>query len=618
MERKESIVLEFEADEGAAIESIQSLTKANKELREERNKLNISTEQGKKRAQEINAVIDQNTSKIKSNVSALEQQKINIGNYASALDNVIPGFASLNQGIQGGVESVKKFTTATKGWMMLGFGVILAALVTVFTLIKTAISQNNVLFDKFEDITNAVGVVVQVVVGRIGKLGEALVALASGNFNEAINLTSQAFGGLADEIENATRQQQLFLDLSRELEDSQRALRIEVAKQENEIKRLVVAAKNRNLTFDEQEDLLRRALRLEEELVSKRQENAQKDLVITARTLRANAEFQQQENENFEQYINRLITGGKLRDDEVDKLIDKIEAVEQARGSSLAFQEKLENSLAAIQEKRAAALEKQNAALAEQADLERANRRAQNQIENTTEDPLIGAFETRAKIITDIDKRMNEDLIKVNKATQDTITKNAKKNTELRVLAEQNAAADVGQILGTVGSLFEEKSIENKVLSTAQAIINTYLAATAALASGSEINPIYGIISAAAAIATGLASVAKINGVQFAEGGWTGPGGKYDAVGIVHADEYVTPKRVKNMPEAQPHLAALERMRLRGYADGGLVTSSVSAPINQQLEMMNIVKNLPAPVVGVKEVTKMQKRVRVKEAISKR
>ena len=116
----------------------------------------------------------------------------------------------------------------------------------------------------------------------------------------------------------------------------------------------------------------------------------------------------------------------------------------------------------------------------------------------------------------------------------------------------------------------------------------------------------------------GLHQCARINGVQFAEGGWTGPGGKWDAVGIVHADEYVTPKRVRHMPQAQPHLAALERMRLKGYADGGLVTNSISGPINQQLEMVNVIKNMPAPVVSVKEITTKTNRVRVKESISKR
>ncbi|MGV7904050.1 hypothetical protein PJN93_30015, partial [Mycobacterium kansasii] len=32
---------------------------------------------------------------------------------------------------------------------------------------------------------------------------------------------------------------------------------------------------------------------------------------------------------------------------------------------------------------------------------------------------------------------------------------------------------------------------------------------------------------------------------EFAQGGWTGPGGKYDIAGIVHADEFVLSKRAR-------------------------------------------------------------------------
>lgn len=618
MAKKETIILEFDVDVDDSIESIESLTKANKALREERNKLNLSTDQGKKRAQEINAVIDQNTAKIKTNVSAIEQQKINIGNYRSALDGVHPALGKVGQGLEAGASGFKAMTLQALQFIATPIGAILAALVAVFALLKAALSQNDALMDKFENVTKAVSVVLEVVVNRVAKLGEALIALAQGNFSEALNKTSEAFSGLADEIANAVTQQQLFLDASRDLADSQRNLRIEAARQENVIRQLVVAAKNRNLTFDEQEEKLRQALKLEQELVRQREDLARRDLVITARQLRVSKEFQQQANETFDQYIERLLNSSALGDEELDKIVDKVEALEQARGSSLAFQEKVENSLATIQEKRAEALEKQNEALAEQQALQRAIDRQNQNVDASTDDPLIDAFETRANVITNIEDRLQADLKKRRDAAALEEIQRAKASAALLEQKEREKLGIIQNTIGQAASLFEEDSEAYKGLATAQALINTYLAATAALASGSKINPVFGIISAAVAVANGLASVAKINGIEFAEGGWTGPGGKWDPVGIVHADEYVTPKRVKNLPQAQPHIAALESMRLRGYADGGLVTNSISQPVNDQFALANVIKNLPPAELSVKEVTKVQKRIRVKESISKR
>lgn len=71
----------------------------------------------------------------------------------------------------------------------------------------------------------------------------------------------------------------------------------------------------------------------------------------------------------------------------------------------------------------------------------------------------------------------------------------------------------------------------------------------------------------------------------FATGGWTGPGGKYTPVGVVHADEHVQPKEVVSEPGALSFLEQVRRNGFRntmatlaarmrnGYADGGLVTS---------------------------------------------
>lgn len=617
-DKQESVVLEFSVDEQDAVESINSLTKANKELRQERNALNLQSEAGKKRAQEINALLDQNTNKIKTNVSALEKQKINIGNYKSALDGVHPALGKVADGLDKGASGFLAMAKSALAFIATPIGAILAGLVAVFTLLKTAISSNNEIFDKFENVTNAIGVVIDVLVNRVGKLGEALIALASGNFTEAVNLTGQAFSGLADEIGNALTQGQLYLDLTRELEDSQRALRIETARTENEIKRLVVASKNRSLTLNEQEDLLRKALALEEQLVDKRAENAQKDLVLTAKRLALEKSLSQTAEETFDQFVNRLVTGGKLTDEAVDEIVGKIEALEQARGSSLAFQEKLENNLATIQEKRAEALKKQNEALAEQAALEAANRRAQNIADTSVDDPLVGAFQTRATLIEDINDRMNKDLAKRNEEFREEEAKRNEMGAKLQVQNEIKKVQIIGSLAGGLSQLMREDSEEQKALTSLQALVNTYAAANAAFKSGAEINFAFGVIAAAAATAAGLANVARINDIQFAEGGFTGSGGKYEPAGIVHRGEYVTPQHVMRNPAAQPHLAALEHMRLRGYADGGLVVDSLTASTNQQLALSNIIKNIPPGQVSVVEYERVKRRVEVKEQLSKR
>jgi len=64
----------------------------------------------------------------------------------------------------------------------------------------------------------------------------------------------------------------------------------------------------------------------------------------------------------------------------------------------------------------------------------------------------------------------------------------------------------------------------------------------------------------------------------FASGGWTGPGGKYDPAGVVHADEYVVNKASRRRVERErpgllDHLNQYGTMA--GYADGGRVRRPV-------------------------------------------
>lgn len=80
----------------------------------------------------------------------------------------------------------------------------------------------------------------------------------------------------------------------------------------------------------------------------------------------------------------------------------------------------------------------------------------------------------------------------------------------------------------------------------------------------------------------------------FDEGGYTGPGGKYEPAGIVHGGEVVIRKEVVDQPGMKEYLTRLNK---RGYADGGYVglsSGSSSAPaapgqivINQSFQVQN-------------------------------
>lgn len=189
---------------------------------------------------------------------------------------------------------------------------------------------------------------------------------------------------------------------------------------------------------------------------------------------------------------------------------------------------------------------------------------------------------------------------------------------EIKEDLDRQAVRNAEDVAGQAADLFKEGTGAFQALASGQAIINTYAAATAALAPPPlGAGPIFGPAFAALAIAKGLQNVALINGIQFAEGGFTGVGGKYEPAGIVHRGEYVVPQDVTYSSQAKPHLAALESMRTKGYADGGFVTNQSISAAQQSLILANTLKNMPRPILDVREVTRVQDRIQVRENLSK-
>lgn len=640
-DEKKTVILEFEVDVDQSVESINKLTAANKELRKERNELNIATEEGRKRAEAINAQIDQNTSKIKANVSAIEQQKINIGNYRSALDGVHPVLGKLGQGLEGGATGFKAMTMQALAFIATPIGAVIAALVVAFKLLSTFIQNSAVGMDTFEDVTAGVSAVLNVVTDRVVKLVGAIGKLLSGDITGGLQGIEDSFAGIGDEIEREVTAAVALAAAIRDLEDREIDYSIAVGETENQIKRLILQSKNRSISEAE------RIAKLEEAAALEKKQN-EENLAIEEERLRiANEQANQRiglareagETEiEFGKRIVQAFKEGKAQADELrDAVVESIIKRQNAESESFNLLEKIQNQKDALEEKaeasRLKAIEDQkkyNEQLIKTAELEeRAAKAAVDarvkslQDKEKLENEETNELETQFKVRTDFQQQANQAISAVNKkASKDAIDK---KKKEVAVLNMQEGLKLDAAIAVSDGilSVLDEQGAAYKAVATAQALISTYSAATKAYEAAflpipTVASPALGVAFAAAAVLKGLANVAAINEVQFAEGGWTGPGAKYQVAGVVHADEYVVPKHIVNNPIGKQHVAALEQMRVRPYFDGGLVSRAITQPVDQNIEAINIVKNMPPQEVSVKEITKLSNRIKVREKLSKR
>lgn len=183
----------------------------------------------------------------------------------------------------------------------------------------------------------------------------------------------------------------------------------------------------------------------------------------------------------------------------------------------------------------------------------------------------------------------------------------------------------------------EKYEVEKKAFETNKTfqIINTIISgALAIVQSFAQLGPIAGAIGAVLIGATTAAEVAVIASQQpppppFKEGGFTEKGNPNEVATNLgdkpytyHKSEYVTPAHVLATPEGAFHVGELEKMRmakrsgrkyLGGMADGGFaVRGATSSNATQQALIDGVlaaVQNIPAPVVRVTEINRVNKSV---------
>jgi hypothetical protein len=574
MAQEETILLHFDIDEQPAVNSIKDLRAANTQLRAERDKVNISTKEGQQLVQQLNVAIDKNNKLIKDNSSALEKQRQNVGNYSKSIEEAAGNLNIMGTNVGGLAKNLTAFVnpaTAAVG--------VVAALGAAYA--TSTIGARDLTFAQ-NQLAAATGIVTNEFASLISSAEDGEGAL-TGLLNNLLNALGPAGVALANQSKGVALANEQLEDLRR----NELIAQAEINERLQENAQINADLAEENLDYAEKVNLINKA-------VSNLAANEDQILAIKNQQLAL-----------IDRQLASDSTNEKLLDERALKVLE-ISKIQKDTERALARIQKQESNLLGTETKRLQTLKEQNFVRQKGPDPFSAGQLGE--VTGTLSgDSTIDPQSLKLNLVTRTEEQIREEYLK-SAQVQAEIQQEQLTATSLYF----NAASSLAE------TAFGEGSELFRAVAIGEAIINTYSAATAALAPPPlGAGPLVGPALAAATIASGLANVARISGIGFAEGGYTGSGGKYEPAGIVHKGEWVAPQHIVKSPAAQPHIAALESMRLKGYADGGFVTNSNMQQSQQAMIFANAMKNLPQPVVSVVDINKVQKRVSVKEQVTR-
>src|SRR5574344_833522 len=190
--------------------TIQKLDAENKKLRASLRNLDLTTKEGQKTQKEYIAQINKNTEFIKQNSDAAIQQKMNIGNYKSALDLLPGSMKNVANGFQMAGNAAKAFLANP---VVLAVAAITTVVVGLFKAFKSTEEGGDRLKKKFDQIK----AVVDVLKDRIENFALGLAKVFSGE--QKLKDLKGTFKDMGDEIEREIRLAGELRDMIEQLEN---------------------------------------------------------------------------------------------------------------------------------------------------------------------------------------------------------------------------------------------------------------------------------------------------------------------------------------------------------------------------------------------------------------
>lgn len=585
----------------AVASSILGLQQANKKLREERKLLDFSDAQQAKRIKEINDLLDKNDQAIKANSSTLEKQRLNIGNYTSALDKVIPGLGGLTAGFQNAGKAAMAFLANP---IVAGITLIVGALAGLAAGyaksaqgakdLKTASSA---LQSTFQSLTNDLGSFVEKIIGEGGvtrALGGILTAISPVlgyyyDLSVAVEKNTQAFEKNKAAAEGAGKFYQELAEINKRVaEDDSKSASVRIAAAERVIELLEAGANKRK------------------EVIEGRIKELGKIDIKSQETVNEIATLRKELDDLGEETTGRI-----------SPILSMIQSIrdEYVANQEKASEEARERRIKALDEE----LEYERNAYAQRKEFEETFRLNQEVNAQASIKKIAGYMSAQRKADETEARKSAEKQIQIDRLKNEAITGG------INLITKERTAARM-----FLNILFKQDAIRETIINTKDAAMAAYKS----LAGIPYVGPFLGAAAAAAVGIFGAAQVAGIVGVQFAQGGQVNKRGKFtgkshaqggeDYVNTrtghrinVEADEnfYVLKKSASreinyyssinqkhggNAWEAAGHYPSIKQ-----YANGGLVVATQGQPNAGDIErtVRAVMQTLPPIYVVAQDVS---------------
>lgn len=338
----------------------------------------------------------------------------------------------------GATNGLKAFRVALAAT---GIGLILVALASLVALLKRTTGGADFLAKAF----GSVSAVIDVVLGRLTKIGAALTSLFTGDFAGAAENVKGAFVGINEEIQRSLILVNALVDLQRQLKNDALALTFTQAVLNKQIKEANLLGEDTSKSLKEREGAIQRSLDLNQQLLKSRQDfNAEEQ-----RALRIQIALEGDQNKALE-----------LRQELADKIAEGFNIETQQLELQTTQNNKLNTIRAEAQRKRLARLEEERK-LRER--IEANNLKASRQNEDLITELLTSELEKRAaQLTTATERRITEIRELVEAGLLDADIANAQVDL-LRQILRKGLIDLSSEFLGEIDQLIRTQSVTLKV-----------------------------------------------------------------------------------------------------------------------------------------------------------